>query len=131
MAGQRNLGHSLSQTCPKPERSARAFLFPPAHLRPGANRTLHRRRRLQSDAPTGRVQCVDVDRSEKNDVGDIRLEAFDESKVPKEAAVFKDAASRANGIADRDRASGLTVFRRACGNLSVCVLGVVTAGSLL
>lgn len=42
---------------------------------------------------TNLLQCVDVDRSERNDFGDIRLEAFDESKVPKEAAVFKDPAT--------------------------------------
>jgi hypothetical protein len=43
---------------------------------------------------TNLAQCVDVDRLGKSDFGDIRLDAFDESKVPKEAAVFKDAASR-------------------------------------
>ena len=42
---------------------------------------------------TNLLQCVDVDRSEKNDFGDIRLEAFDESNVPEDAAVFKDLAT--------------------------------------
>lgn len=39
---------------------------------------------------TNLVACVDEDRSEKFDDGGIMLEAFDESKAPKEAAVFKD-----------------------------------------
>ena len=39
---------------------------------------------------TNLVACVDEGRSEKFEDGGIMLEAFDESKAPKEAAVFKD-----------------------------------------
>lgn len=39
---------------------------------------------------TNLVHCVDEPRSEKFDDGGIMLEAFDESKAPKDAAVFKD-----------------------------------------
>jgi hypothetical protein len=39
---------------------------------------------------TNLVACVDKDRSEKFEDCGIKLEAFDESKAPKEAAVFKD-----------------------------------------
>jgi len=39
---------------------------------------------------TNIVDCVDKGRSEKFEDGGIMLEAFDESKAPKEAAVFKD-----------------------------------------
>lgn len=36
------------------------------------------------------VSCVDEAKSEKFEDGGVKLEAFDESKAPKEAAVFKD-----------------------------------------
>ncbi len=39
---------------------------------------------------TNLVACVDKDRSEKFEDGGIMLEALDESKAPKAAAVFKD-----------------------------------------
>jgi hypothetical protein len=39
---------------------------------------------------TNMVACVDDAKSEKFEDGGIMLEAFDESKAPKEAAVFKD-----------------------------------------
>ena len=39
---------------------------------------------------TNLVACVDEAASEKFDDGGIMLEAFDESKAPKEASVFKD-----------------------------------------
>lgn len=39
---------------------------------------------------TNLVSCVDKARSEKFEDGGIRLEAFEESKAPKDAAVFKD-----------------------------------------
>lgn len=39
---------------------------------------------------TNLVTCVDKAKSEKFDDGGIMLEALDESKAPKEAAVFKD-----------------------------------------
>lgn len=42
---------------------------------------------------TNLLECVDVANSDRNDFGDIRLETFDESKVPTEAAVFKDPAT--------------------------------------
>jgi len=39
---------------------------------------------------TNLVDCVDVERSEKRRSGTIAMEAFDESNVPTEPAVFKD-----------------------------------------
>lgn len=42
---------------------------------------------------TNIVPCVDVERSERNDLGHIRQEVFDISNVPTEAAVFKDPAT--------------------------------------
>jgi len=39
---------------------------------------------------TNLVSCVDKAKSEKFEDGGIMLEAFDESKAPKDAAVFKD-----------------------------------------
>jgi hypothetical protein len=42
---------------------------------------------------TNLVPCVDVARSEKNEVGRIVVEAFDMSQVPVEPAVFKDPAT--------------------------------------
>lgn len=44
------------------------------------------------------VHCVDVERSEKNELGRIRLEAFDTSNVPAEPAVFKDPATAKSRI---------------------------------
>ena len=63
---------------------------------------------------TNLVQCVDVDRCEKKNFADIRLEAFGESKVPKAVAVFKDAAPRPTvlqietGLLDRTCSDGLS-----------------------
>jgi hypothetical protein len=42
---------------------------------------------------TNLVACVDKDRSEKFEDGGIMLEALDESKAPKDAAVFKDPST--------------------------------------
>lgn len=42
---------------------------------------------------TNIVPCVDVERSERNDLGHIRQEVFDTSNVPAEATVFKDPAT--------------------------------------
>lgn len=39
---------------------------------------------------TNLVHCIDVEHSEKRRSGAIAMEAFDESKAPSEAAVFKD-----------------------------------------
>lgn len=39
------------------------------------------------------VPCIDVERSEKSELGDITREAFDDALVPLEAAVFKDPAT--------------------------------------
>jgi hypothetical protein len=39
---------------------------------------------------TNLVRCVDVERSEKSEIGLIRMEAFSASSVPEAAAVFKD-----------------------------------------
>ena len=36
------------------------------------------------------IDCIDVERSEKRRSGSIAMEAFNESNVPQEAAVFKD-----------------------------------------
>jgi hypothetical protein len=36
------------------------------------------------------IDCIDVERSEKRRSGAIAMEAFDESNVPQQAAVFKD-----------------------------------------
>ncbi|MBD8879571.1 hypothetical protein IHE49_03645 [Rhodanobacter sp. 7MK24] len=44
------------------------------------------------------VRCVDVEHSEKNELGRIRREVFDLSKVPAEAAVFKDPATARSRI---------------------------------
>ncbi|MGN6704477.1 MAG: hypothetical protein ACTHJO_00350 [Rhodanobacter sp.] len=44
------------------------------------------------------VHCVDVERSEKNELGRIRLEAFDMSNVPMEPAVFKDPVTARSRI---------------------------------
>ena len=42
---------------------------------------------------TNIVHCVDAGKSQKNSFGDVLLEAFDESKVPDGAVVFKDPAT--------------------------------------
>ena len=39
------------------------------------------------------VPCVDLERSERNDLGHIRLEVFDTANVPVEAAVSTDCSS--------------------------------------
>lgn len=39
------------------------------------------------------VRCVDVERSERNDFGDIVMEVIDLANVPAEATVFKDPAT--------------------------------------
>ena len=39
---------------------------------------------------TNMVACVDVEKSERDETGMITAEAFDEAKVPRDAAVFKD-----------------------------------------
>lgn len=44
------------------------------------------------------VHCVDADRSERNELGRIRLEAFDTSNVPMEPVVFKDPATARSRI---------------------------------
>lgn len=44
------------------------------------------------------VPCVDVGRSEKNELGRLRMESFDISKVPAEAAVFKDPVTARSRI---------------------------------
>jgi hypothetical protein len=44
------------------------------------------------------VPCVDLERSERNDLGHIRLEVFDTTNVPVEAAVFKDPATAKSRI---------------------------------
>jgi len=42
---------------------------------------------------TNVLACVDVEHSEKDDFGHVRMEKFDESKVPQEPAVFKDPST--------------------------------------
>lgn len=44
------------------------------------------------------VHCVDVERSEKNELGRIRLEVFDKSNIPMEPSVFKDPATARSRI---------------------------------
>ena len=47
---------------------------------------------------TNLVSCVDVEHSERNELGRIRREAFDTSNVPTEAAIFKDPATARSRI---------------------------------
>lgn len=42
---------------------------------------------------TNVVQCVDVEHSQKTQLGDVKMESFNESQVLKEAAVFKDPST--------------------------------------
>lgn len=44
------------------------------------------------------VPCVDVERSEKNELGRIRREAFDMSRIPTEPSIFKDPATARSRI---------------------------------
>jgi len=53
---------------------------------------------------TNLVRCVDVSRSDKNEVGRIVAEAFDTSGVPRDAAVFKDPATALTRIYVNDAA---------------------------
>jgi hypothetical protein len=74
---------------------------------------------------TNLLQCVDVARSERNDFGDIRLEAFDESKVPQEAAVFKDPATADLRIYANAAAAALIEQRSASAGLTGIECGPV------
>lgn len=42
---------------------------------------------------TNIVQCIDVERSPKTELGDVKIEVFNESRVPSEASVFKDPST--------------------------------------
>ena len=53
------------------------------------------------------VPCVDLERSERNDLGHIRLEVFDTANVPVEAAVFKDPATAKSRIYVNDAGKSL------------------------
>jgi len=74
---------------------------------------------------TNLLPCVDVARSEKNEFGDIRLEAFDESKVPKEAAIFKDPATADLRIYANATAAALIQERAAAAGLTGIECGPV------
>jgi hypothetical protein len=39
------------------------------------------------------VPCVDADRSEKSEFGDISMEVFHDSEIPIEASIFKDPST--------------------------------------
>lgn len=64
------------------------------------------------------VPCVDTDRSDKNELGRIRLEAFDTSKVPVEASVFKDPATARSRIYVNDAGKVLIEQLAASSKLS-------------
>ncbi|QRP65199.1 hypothetical protein I6J77_07145 [Rhodanobacter sp. FDAARGOS 1247] len=53
------------------------------------------------------VPCVDLERSARNDLGHIRLEVFDTTNVPVEAAVFKDPATAKSRIYVNDAGKAL------------------------
>lgn len=53
------------------------------------------------------VPCVDLERSERNDLGQIRQEVFDTSSVPTDAAVFKDPATARSRIYVNDAGKAL------------------------
>lgn len=42
---------------------------------------------------TNVVPCVDLEHSQKTQLGDVKMESFNDSQVPKEAAVFKDPST--------------------------------------
>lgn len=64
------------------------------------------------------VHCVDVERSEKNELGRIRLEAFDVSNVPMEPAVFKDPATARSRIYINDAGKAMIEAMAAAAGLT-------------
>jgi hypothetical protein len=42
---------------------------------------------------TNIIHCVNVERSEMSDLGDVKMEAFNELKIPVEPAIFKDPST--------------------------------------
>lgn len=64
------------------------------------------------------VSCVDAEHSERSALGHIRLEVFDTSNVPSEAAVFKDPATAMSRIYVNDAGKAIIEELVASAGLS-------------